>query len=124
MKILIGDDDSIIISSYRILLKGIEIDETSDSKGLVEKVRQSNYDLVITDNDYEDGIESGGIEAIRQIRQFNQTTPILLQSGELNEEKRKRALEAGVTYVLEKGKVSELMKIITLTERGHRENDK
>ncbi len=112
MRIIIGDDDRMMILSYRRLLREIEIDEVSESKELVEKIKQSNYDLIITDNDYEDGIENGGIEAIKDIRQFNQTTPILLQSGELNEEKRKIALEVGANYVLEKGELSELMKII------------
>jgi len=112
MRIIIGDDDRMMISSYRRLLREIKIDEASESNELVEKIKQSNYDLIITDNDYEDGIENGGIEAIKGIRQFNQTTPILLQSGELNEEKRKWALEAGANYVLEKGELSELMKII------------
>ncbi|MFA6023346.1 MAG: response regulator [Candidatus Pacearchaeota archaeon] len=116
MKIIIGDDTREFISAYTRLLKskiqGIEIDEVYESLDLVERVRGTNYDLVISDNDYNDGIESGGIEAIRKIRGFNQTTPIILHSGDLTEEKRKSALEAGATYAFEKGNVSKLMEII------------
>ncbi len=110
--ILFGDDDEDFRKSYKRLLtlKKFEIDEVSNTHNLIEKARNGSYNLIITDNDYEDKV--GGIEAIKMIREIDKETHILLQTTSLTPEVRASALEAGANYVLNKNDLPSLMEIL------------
>lgn len=101
MKIIIADDDSAIRGVYRDVIcslsKNIEVDMVENGEDLVKKVRQNNYDLVITDNSMGPGIK--GLEAIKEIRKFNQKVPICLASGDNIEDV---AFDAGASVYLPK----------------------
>lgn len=62
-------------------------------------LRQRQYDLVIVDWYYEDGT---GVALCRQIREFDQTTPILFYSGETRLASKEAARQAGAQMYLVK----------------------
>lgn len=112
-KILFGDDDEEFRKSYkRNFLRNFEVEEVSNLKGLVERARNSQYDLIITDNNYDYNIKELGLEAIRRIREFDSKIPILLQTGDLTDEVKNNALESGANYVINKRDYNGLKKIL------------
>lgn len=110
-KILFGDDDEEFRESYkRAYLRNFTINEISNSTDLVEMAKSRDYNLIITDNDYEDNV--GGIEAIRRIREFDTKTPVLIQTADLSEKVENNALKSGANYVLNKRDYDGLRKIL------------
>ena len=99
-KVIWADDNAIVRESMLARLDrccenvGIEVefDKVSDGKELVEKVLGGAYDLVFTDNQM---TEVHGLQAIREIREQNQTVPIYMISS--SEELYKMALGMGAT---------------------------
>jgi len=55
------------------------IDEVTTGSELVEKVLAGDYALILTDNDMNDNIS--GVDAIKQIRQSGNKTPIYMITG-------------------------------------------
>ncbi|MEK6885938.1 MAG: response regulator [Nanoarchaeota archaeon] len=107
--ILIGDDEEFIRLSIRRLARHDEVHEACTGEELVEKAKRAvetnkPYSYILTDNKYGPGIE--GIEAIRQIRDFDKTTPIFWHSGDVDENEGQRdkkiiaALSAGATHAM------------------------
>jgi CheY-like chemotaxis protein len=106
MKILYGDDEYPIFQAHkRSFLRGYEVEHQTRPELVVESARanQGTYDLIITDYkySYETDVMTG-LDIISQIRQFDKKTPILLQSGEMNESLELRALETGANFALSK----------------------
>ncbi len=56
------------------------IETVSTGEDLVKKVKHASYDLILTDNDMGKGIY--GIEAIRQIREFNKEVTLYMISAD------------------------------------------
>ena len=100
-KVIIADD----MREARILLCAMvenyvpdaSIDSVDNGKTLVQKVKEGDYDLILTD--YHMGQGMDGIEAIKAIREFNKKAPIYMISGS---SKLEEALKAGATGYLEK----------------------
>lgn len=96
-RIIIAENEEIVGISQRYAVPaGTVIEEVTDGKPLVEKVRAGNYDLIITDHKMP---SVSGLEAIKQIRGFNKEIPIIMVAGSLD---RKIALEAGANDYIEK----------------------
>lgn len=111
-RIIIADDEEICrdiaARICKITVPRIEIDEVSNGRNLVEKVRQGDYALVLTDNDMP---LMSGVEATRKIRTFNPYVPICLISGKFGIEKE--VFEAGANHFLKKPyEVFELMNLV------------
>ena len=75
----------------------VKIDAVDDGQSLVQKVREGDYALILTDNQMGQGM--GGIDAIKAIRTFNQKVPIYMISGS---DMLEEALRAGATEYLAK----------------------
>ncbi len=105
-KIIIAEDDEYLRKSYvdclKLLKSDLEIEAVSNGEELLERMKNSKYDLVMTDNDLGRGIN--GFEVITKIREFNKTIPILMISG--TEGLEKWALEYGATKYIVKGNIS------------------
>jgi len=111
-KVIVADDDPMLRELLMDFLgvafqkEGIEVefDEASNGKELVEKVREGDYALVLTDNEMPGG---NGLNAIREIRGYNEIVPIYMLSGsDVSEE----ALKAGATgYFAKPIKLSEII---------------
>ena len=69
-KILVVDDEDIIRESLSYILRAenYEVDEASNGKIALEKVRETSYDLVITDIEMP---EMKGVELLEEIKKIN-----------------------------------------------------
>ena len=98
-KIIIAEDDEQIrsfLASYMRDVKGLDIEVCENGEQLLEKIANTKYDLILTDNDMP---RMGGIEAIKVIRESDKNIPIYLMSGQATEED---ALQAGANGYLHK----------------------
>ena len=97
-KVLVADDDDLIRDDYIKRIKrwandvevDVLVDEVSNGASLVDKVKSGSYSLIIADDKmpvslYDDGIS--GFEAIKLIREFDESTPIyMIARGNANQE--------------------------------------
>lgn len=102
-KILIADDNTEYRNSLARALKGdYEIDFASNAKEEIEKAKKNEYEIIITDNNMEDGHSDSGLYAIEQIRKAGRKTPIFLSSASLSEEVKKKAKALGADEIVGK----------------------
>ena len=99
MKILIIDDSKIFRNILINTLKsgGYEdIEFATDGTEGLEKIKQEQFDLIISDINMP---QMNGIEMVKEIRKLQnyKDTPILISSTETNEIIKKEAKSAGVT---------------------------
>lgn len=112
-KVIIADDEPIIRDLLGKMLgnvNGLECDLCKNAEQLLERIANTQYDFVLTDNDMNPGIK--GIEAVRMIREMGvyKNTPIYVMSGrEVGDE----ALQAGATgYIRKPFKMNRLIKLV------------
>ena len=98
-KILLADDKEEQLSSMKRLLgvMGYEVHAVNSTNKEIEAAKKGRenekYKLIISDIDMEDEYgSSGGLHAIKEIRDFDDDTPIILNSASLTEYDR---VEAG-----------------------------
>jgi len=91
-KVLLADDNKEYRSSMKRVLEGYGCDvyEVKNADEEIAAAKKETYDLIVTDKDMEDQYgRKGGIHAIKEIRKFNDKTPILFSSADLTEEDKK-----------------------------------
>ena len=95
VKILVVDDEPIIIRSCEIVLKseGYKVEGVLGGKEAILKMEQNDYDLVFTDLKMP---EVDGITLIRWIKQKRPGTGIVIITGYPSQETIKDALEVGI----------------------------
>lgn len=95
LKILVVDDEPVIIRSCEMVLKaeGYDIEGVLGGKEAILKMEQVPYDLVFTDLMMP---EVDGITLIKWIRQNRPDTGIVVITGYPSQETIKEALEAGI----------------------------
>jgi len=95
MKILVVDDEPIIIKSCETVLKseGYNVESTLSGKDAILKMEQMPFDLVITDLKMP---EVDGITLIRWIKQNRPDTGIIIITGYPSQDTIKDALEIGI----------------------------
>jgi DNA-binding response OmpR family regulator len=103
-QVLYVDDDADALMLLSLMLREAarSVYEVSYASTMAEglaSLRQRQYDLVIVDWYYEDGT---GVALCRQIREFDQTTPILFYSGETRLASKEAARQAGAQMYLVK----------------------
>ncbi len=81
-RIILADNDDIQRGTYSSAIEvripnSIEIDEAEDGDQLVKMVKENDYSLIVTDYQMP---RMDGLEAIRQIREFDKKTPICILS--------------------------------------------
>jgi len=116
MKVLIVDDYSTMLRIIKNLLNQIgftDIDQASDGKQALEKFKQANYGLVISDWNME---PMNGFEFLQAVRagNHNNNVPFIMATAESKTENVIKAKEAGVSnYIIKpfnaetlKGKIS------------------
>jgi CheY-like chemotaxis protein len=116
--VIIAEDNKSVRESYKLWIEGggITIDEVENGSALVEKVKENDYSLILTDNNMPGGIN--GLKAIAEIRKFNKNIPIyLLCSVDEGEAAylRKNLEKYGINEFIDKGDdnfSSKLVKII------------
>ena len=100
-KILVVDDEADIVKLLQTTLtdKGYEVIVAFDSIQAVHRAHQDKPDLIILDIVMPGG---DGYAVCRNLRKSSHTwtTPIIVLTGKMGEEGRKRAFEAGANFYL------------------------
>jgi len=79
-RILVVDDEKVIREFLRDFLsdQGYEIDLATDGKEALDKIKRSNYDLVITDIKMPN---ANGIEVLKKVKRKNSNTEVIIITG-------------------------------------------
>lgn len=95
IKILVVDDERVVIRSVEMVLKaeGYDIEGASSGKDAILKLEKTGYDLVLTDLNMP---EMDGITLIRWLRQKMPEVGIVILTGYPSQETIKEALELGI----------------------------
>ncbi len=95
IKILVVDDERVVIRSVEMVLKaeGYNIEGASSGKDAILKIEQHDYNLVLTDLNMP---EMDGITLIRWLRQKKPEVGIVILTGYPSQETIKEALELGI----------------------------
>ena len=114
LRFLIADDHAIVIQGIKHLLvteyPTAFIEEVSDAEGLVKKIIQDKWDLVISDLNMPGRT---GLDALKQIRETHPKLPVLIMSMYNEKQFGVRAIKAGASGYLGKDHLhEELIKAI------------
>jgi len=95
IKILVVDDEKIIVRSVQMILKaeGYDIEGASSGKDAILKMEQNSYDLVLTDLMMP---EMDGISLIRWLKEHRPEVGVVILTGYPSQETIKEALELGI----------------------------
>ncbi len=102
MKILVCEDDYMVIKAieHKLTREGYEVDNANDGKVASDKLKEQEYDLVITDLLMP---FTGGLEIINLIRnELKKETPVIVLSKVGNEETIIEAFKLGADDYLTK----------------------
>ena len=105
-RILIADDQTHIRESLNLLLEpeGFDVSEADSLDSVIQQLGERNFDLILMDMNYAKDTTSGdeGIALIKQIRQRDQTLPIIVMTAWANIELSVNAIKAGANDFIEK----------------------
>jgi DNA-binding response OmpR family regulator len=102
MKILVCEDDFMMIKAieHKLQREGYQVEVANDGRSASEKIKNDEYDLIITDLLMP---FTGGLELINMTRNdLNKTTPIIVLSKVGNEETIIEAFKLGADDYLTK----------------------
>jgi len=118
-RILVADDSDLVRRGMRYLLGRHEgwvvCGEAADGQETVEKTRHLNPDVVVLDFAMP---VMNGIEAARQIHKEHPNTPMILCSMYLDRQLASLARDVGITSVLSKSNVGQVVKGVEAGLRG------
>jgi DNA-binding NarL/FixJ family response regulator len=102
-KILIVDDSAVVRDRLVQLLAGLQemeiVGEAEDAERGRELTRKLKPDVIILDVQMRNG---GGIELLKNIKQMNPTSHVIVLTNEAYPEIRNRCLDAGADYFFDK----------------------
>ncbi|MGK5091708.1 response regulator [Deltaproteobacteria bacterium TL4] len=110
-RVLVVDDSAIVRNIHSFMLKsgGFDVVEASNGYEAMEKLLESQYDLIITDVNMPKMDGYSLCEAIRKESQYAQT-PIVIISTESEAEDKLKGFKAGANlYVIKPVKSEELI---------------
>ena len=100
-RILIVEDEGLIVSTLEALLKSMDIDFISVKNGLkaYEEYKNNKFDLIITDIFMP---EMDGFQLIEKIRKEDKKIPIIVVSGFIDNETIRKIKNLGANEYIEK----------------------
>jgi signal transduction histidine kinase len=105
--LLLVDDDRVDRLAIRRAIEqsGLNaiLDEAHDGNEALDKVKERRYDCLLLDHDLP---AITGMELTQQLRERGNLTPVVLVTGQQNEELLQSAVDAGVTDFFPKGDLS------------------
>ncbi|MBF0237002.1 MAG: response regulator [SAR324 cluster bacterium] len=110
-RVLVVDDSAIVRNIHSFMLKsgGFEVVEASNGYEAMEKLLESQFDLIVTDVNMPKMDGYALCEAIRKEAQYTQT-PIIIISTESEAEDKLKGFKAGANlYVIKPVKSEELV---------------
>lgn len=110
LRILIADDHALIRQGLRQVLldqfANMEIAEAGDAKGALALIARQEWDAILLDITMPG---QSGLDVLKQARQIQPKTPVLVLSMHPEDQYARRALKAGASGYLTKNTASELV---------------
>lgn len=96
MLILIAEDNELILRTieHKLLKEGYEIVLTRNGKDAIEKIKEIDFDLIITDIMMP---FASGIEILSEMKSIGKTTPVIILSSMGQEEVVVEAFDLGAS---------------------------
>lgn len=115
VKILVVDDDEVDRIAVRRALRAagvnVELSETDSCAGAIAALQQQNFDCVFLDYRLPDG---DGLSLVQQVRALKITVPLVVLTGQGDEQIAVQVMKAGASDYLSKAKISpEILSQIT-----------
>jgi len=106
-RILLVDDESIILETYSSLLseKGFSVVTASSGREALERFSRDSFDLVITDLAMPDG---DGFKLLEEIKEISPHTPVIVFTGKIYRAVKEFVALLGANELLEKSCNTEL----------------
>jgi CheY-like chemotaxis protein len=107
-KILIVDDNAVVLKAFELKLKsdGFEVTTTSNSASVASTVEQSQAELIVLDVNFPSGgaMEWNGFTVMQWLHRFPELArvPVILISGSEAAEYKEKALAAGAVAFFQK----------------------
>ncbi|MFC1820015.1 sigma-54-dependent transcriptional regulator [Thermodesulfobacteriota bacterium] len=116
--ILVVDDDPSHLTTLKTIIKswGYHVEAVDDGSKAVEKVEDRPFDLILMDVRM---TEMSGIEALKRIKAYNPSIPILIMTAFSSVESAVEALKAGAYDYLTKPLDFEVLKLVIERAREH-----
>ncbi|NCI46601.1 response regulator [Sediminibacterium soli] len=123
MKILIADDHTIVREGIKLLLMealpGAEVVDVVDSASLLKLVYKEKWDVIITDISMPPG--DSGLEAVKKIKEYSPSTPVIVFSMHSPDQYAVRAMRAGAAgYLTKSAAALELVNAVKQVKSGKR----
>lgn len=112
LKIIVAEDNLINQKVAKTIFKnlGFEITIAVDGNDVIEKVNETNYDIVFMDIMMP---EKDGFDATKNIRELGHKLPIVAVTADTNVESRKKVKEAGMDdYIPKPIRVDEIKRVL------------
>ncbi len=114
IRILIADDHPVVRKGLKDILSSavgaIEFGEAEDAQQTISESKKTNWDLILLDLSMPG---KSGLDTLRQIRQSNPKSPILVLSMHSESQFALRAIRAGASsYICKDADLEELLKAI------------
>lgn len=123
LRIIIADDHPVVMQAVKQLIQeefpASYIEEASDTKSLLEKALNEDWDLVISDLAMPGG---GGFLALKKIKQAKKNLPVLIISTYPADQYRTRVLNAGAEEFISKDSLQQDLIISARRILAHKKN--
>lgn len=118
MRALLIEDDQVVSDSLRTMLvpHGFGVDAVAFGEDAVATAGTEDYDIIVLDLNLPD---IDGYEVLRHLREDGVPTPVLVLSGQAEEESKQKCLDAGADdYLTKPHERAELLTRIDALTRG------
>ena len=111
-KALSIDDSATVRNLVKMTLQGLgfEVDEASNGKDALQKVKSNKYDVVLCDINMP---VMNGLEFLREFKKLDKRTPVLMLTTETELNKKQEAKSLGATgWIVKPFNPNDLIKVI------------
>ena len=116
LKIMVLDDEPIVCKRLKPALEkqGYEVDTFTQSSDAMEKIKDVNYDIIITDLKMK-GVD--GMQLLTEAKQRSPKTEVIVITGFATMETAKESFHKGVfDFIAKPFKLSEIQDVVTRAE--------
>lgn len=112
---LVVDDEPVICGLVTSILemRGYQVDVAGDGEEAVERFRQGEYELVISDIRMP---QMDGLEELLHLRALNQRVPVIMMTGHGGDEERMRAERLGALFLRKPFQISLLNAVLDMLQ--------
>lgn len=119
-RVLIGDDQPDVLKALRLLAKpeGYQVETASSPAGVIEAVKDADFDVVLIDLNYARGRTSGeeGLDLLSQLQQIDSTLPVVVMTAWSSVELAVEAMRRGAKDFVSKPWKNERLLAILRTQ--------